>query len=70
MESIIAFFVMLFGLNAGDLPQQTDATLLQNREVNTAPIQETLSNRRPDPGKGHGPIIVVDDSPFKPPKQN
>ena len=71
MESIITFFLLLFGLNGGTV--QEDGLKFTNNKNFGHPTHvqhETYVRRRPDPSKGNGPIIVVDDTPFKPPKQN
>lgn len=60
MELIFAFLFALFSFHG-------DATYHQPQATN-GPTVTTDFSGRPDPGKVNGPIIVIEDIHFKPPK--
>jgi hypothetical protein len=61
MELIIAFLLSFFAYKADLATHQSELGVADgSMQIN--------SGARPDPGRIDGPIIVVDDTHFKPPK--
>ena len=64
MDFLLAILLAWFGMNLSPTQQQPFSVQTQESKKGSDRVVDERTFR-PDPGKNHGPIIIVDDTHFK-----